>query len=271
MDDNVTKKYKKCPFCAETILDEAVKCRYCGEFLNKNNLNDNDMLAVRPAPFNRRSQNNPEKSADEANTTLFEGRPSLFGLVGMAIKVVIMAALAVWLYHWPIEQKFVQAETDNAKAEVVYRIGDNGEEIQVNPESVPAEPKGFSQQQIDQVTKGRKVFAVGLIVLMILVFLIKAIQLKCIYYEVSADRVEFSRGILDRQIDNLDMFRVIDLGLRRTILDCIFGIGTVTLTTKDQSDPIFKFQKIRYSRQLYDVIKKASLAADRKNGVIHME
>jgi hypothetical protein len=67
------------------------------------------------------------------------------------------------------------------------------------------------------------------------------------------------------------MFRVIDLRLRRSLFDCIVGIGTVGLITTDKTDPQFTFQKIKKPNKLYDIIKKASLEADRQNSVIHLE
>ena len=114
-------------------------------------------------------------------------------------------------------------------------------------------------------------FAIGLMIMVGLILLLKMISLKCMYYELTNDRIEFSRGIFDRSVDNLDMFRVVDLKLRRSLLDCIFGIGTVTLITTDKTDPQFVFRKIRSCRNLYDVIKRASLDADRRAGVVHLE
>jgi len=117
----------------------------------------------------------------------------------------------------------------------------------------------------------RLIAGLGLGLIVVLILVMKMVRLKMTRYEVSPDRIEWSRGILDRRVDNLDMFRVIDLKMHRSVFDVIFGIGTVGLITTDKSDPEFVFEKIRRPRELYDIIKKASLEADRQTGVVHLE
>lgn len=226
-------KTKQCPFCAETIQSAAVKCRFCGEFLNSKKAKTLEDEPDIGAPVEEK------KASDKI---LFQGRPSLWGMAGFAVKGLIVAALGGLLMKFPLEN-----------------ILDGPLKLHL------------TESQALVFGQCRFFAGVGLIIIVALVLLMRMARLKMTYYEVTPDRVEWSRGILDRRVDNIDMYRVIDLKMRRSVFDCIFGIGTIGLITTDKTDPKFEFEKVAQPRKLYDVVKKASLDADRKNRVVHME
>jgi hypothetical protein len=186
----------------------------------------------------------PESTENEAvdDGVMFAARPSLLGLIPAAIKAMILLAIIWLVIKYPLES-------------IVNDF--TGERLTIKQEMV--------------IGRYREIIGWALGAVIVFGILYKAFYLKMIHYEVSADRIEWSRGVLDRRVDNLDMFRVVDLKLRRNLIDCIVGIGTVALITTDKSDPEFVFKKVRNCRELYDVIKKASLEADRKTGVVHLE
>jgi membrane protein YdbS with pleckstrin-like domain len=222
---------KQCPFCAETIQAQAIKCRFCGEFLNSKK-------AKSLIGANSHSDCEQTEEGEENANILFAGSPSLWGAAPAVLKGLVIIVLAILLIKIPVENMLGSKLTQN---------------------------------QVMVFARYRFIVGLGICLAAAFSIVLRIVRLRMIYYEVTPARIEWNRGIFDRKVDNLDMFRVIDLKLRRSAIDCILGIGTVVLTTTDKSDPEFAFEKIRDPRRLYDVIKKASLEADRRGAVIHLE
>jgi membrane protein YdbS with pleckstrin-like domain len=226
----------------KVLAPETKQCPFCGEMIRIHAIKCRFCAEFLDTDEANALKANFKSNARQPEIVLFAARPSLWAIAPAVIKALFFVALAVLLLEFPLERTLINA------LNLRLTLG-----------------------QTEMVAEYRIIAGVGLIILVSLILLLKVFRLKMTHYTISPDRIEWSRGILDRKVDNLDMFRVIDLNMRRTIFDCIVGVGTVGLITTDKTDPEFRFQKIRDSRKLYDIIKRASLEADKRSSVVHLE
>ncbi len=211
---------KPCSFCGEKIQAVAIKCRFCGEWL------ENPAKRVAEPAESVQPKGN---DSGKGQGNIYESSPSYFAMIGP-----IMAALFLIILSTVII--FVKVQ---------------------------------SQQENIQTAK----LLIGLTILLFSLcwILTKMASLKATFYRLSSERLEYHHGLIMRKVDNIDLFRVVDYRMERSLLDQMFGTGTIRIFTSDKVNPELELYKIKNPQKAYDMLKKTTTAADSKGNVIHLE
>jgi uncharacterized membrane protein YdbT with pleckstrin-like domain len=93
------------------------------------------------------------------------------------------------------------------------------------------------------------------------------LEVRCLLYEVTRERVRVTSGVLSRRLEELELYRVKDSTLDVPFLLRLVGLGNVVLRTSDQSHPVFVLRAIRNAATLRESIRGTVEKLREKRGV----
>jgi uncharacterized membrane protein YdbT with pleckstrin-like domain len=75
-------------------------------------------------------------------------------------------------------------------------------------------------------------------------------------YRLFAERIEIESGLLSRKIENVELYRVRDVGLRQSIAGRIGGFGDVYIHSTDSSTPALHVRAIDAPQEFYQEVRQ---------------
>jgi uncharacterized membrane protein YdbT with pleckstrin-like domain len=88
---------------------------------------------------------------------------------------------------------------------------------------------------------------------------------KCTSYELTTQRLKIASGVLNRKLDELELFRVKDYAMDQPLALRIVGLGNLTLVTSDASTPTVAIRAIANVEDVREKLRTAVQAErDRK-------
>jgi len=90
-----------------------------------------------------------------------------------------------------------------------------------------------------------------------------------ITYEVTADRLILHKGILVKSIDEIELYRVKDVRIDFTIINQMADIGTITITSSDETtrEAPLAIRHVDHARARREKLRELVEAARRERGV----
>jgi membrane protein YdbS with pleckstrin-like domain len=89
-------------------------------------------------------------------------------------------------------------------------------------------------------------------------------------WKLTSRRIEVERGLLGKQVDTLELWRVRDVELRQTAFDRLFGVSSIRVTAHDGTYPALEIRGVPGDRTIYDRLMKAVMEARQQRGVMNL-
>lgn len=83
-------------------------------------------------------------------------------------------------------------------------------------------------------------------------------------YSVSENRIFREKGLLNLKEEEVLLYRVRDLDLRRSLGQRIFGVGTVCVHSSDKTTPILQLENVKDPKAVKELIYRQVEAAKEK-------
>lgn len=75
-------------------------------------------------------------------------------------------------------------------------------------------------------------------------------------YELSDDFLTIKNGLLNLKETQIKLFKITDIDLKITLIDRIFGQGSLELFTTESNDPIIILKNIKTPRDIRDLLNR---------------
>ena len=98
--------------------------------------------------------------------------------------------------------------------------------------------------------------AIGLVVPLIM-WIIRWWATKTTSYELTTQRLRRRMGILNRRVDELELFRVKDYAMEQPLMLRMLGLGNLMLITSDASTPTVYLKAIRDVEKVREMLRNA--------------